>query len=64
MTIGSIGRSLELFFIDGKPEGMQTAELFNWTGHVLMAPRTRMPVSIWSLAWSRAAFSRSISRLR
>jgi hypothetical protein len=32
------GRSLELFFIDGIPEGMLTAEVFNWTGHVLMAP--------------------------
>ena len=46
MTIGSIGRSLELFFIDGKPEGMQTAELFNWTGHVLMAPRTRIKAAL------------------
>jgi len=36
------GRSLELFFIDGKPDGMMTAEVFNWTGHVLMAPRTRI----------------------
>jgi len=34
------GRSLELFFIDGRPEGMLTAEVFNWTGHVLMTPRT------------------------
>lgn len=36
------GRSLELFFIDGDPEGMLTAEVFNWTGHVLMTPRTRI----------------------
>jgi hypothetical protein len=36
------GRSLELFFIDGKPDGMQTAEEINWTGHVLLAPRTRI----------------------
>ena len=36
------GRSLELFFIDGKPDGMLTAEVFNWTGHVLVAPRTRI----------------------
>ena len=33
------GRSLELYFIDGKPDGMLTAEVFNWTGHVLKAPR-------------------------
>src|SRR5205085_10084872 len=36
------GRSLELFFIDGKPDGMLTAEVFNWTGHVLMTPRTQI----------------------
>ena len=36
------GRSLELFFIDGKPDGMQTAEELNWTGHVLLTPRTRI----------------------
>lgn len=35
-------RSLELFFIDGNPEGMLTAEVFNWTGHVLVTPRTRL----------------------
>lgn len=36
------GRSLELYFIDGKPDGMLTAEVFNWTGHVLMSPRTQI----------------------
>lgn len=36
------GRSLELFYIDGHSDGMLTAELFNWTGHVLMAPRTQL----------------------
>lgn len=38
MTNQLQGRSLELFFIDGKPDGMQTAEEINWTGHVLLAP--------------------------
>lgn len=33
---------LELFFIDGKPDGMLTAEVFGWTGHILVAPRTRL----------------------
>ena len=42
MRIGPQGRSLELFFIDGKPDGMLTAEVFNWTGHVLVTPRTRI----------------------
>lgn len=36
------GRSLQLFFIDGRPDGMLTAEVFNWTGHVLRLPRTRL----------------------
>ncbi|SEQ70406.1 protein of unknown function [Loktanella sp. DSM 29012] len=36
------GRSLELFFIDGRPDGMLTAEVFNWTGHVLRTPRTQI----------------------
>lgn len=36
------GRSLELFYIDGHPDGMITAELFNWTGHVFVTPRTRL----------------------
>lgn len=40
------GQSLELFFIDGKPDGMLTAEVFNWTGHVLMAPRTRLGAAL------------------
>lgn len=42
MTGGVLGRSLELYFIDGRPDGMLTAEVFNWTGHVLVAPRTRL----------------------
>lgn len=36
------GQSLELFFINGNPDGMLTAEVFNWTGHVLVAPRTQI----------------------
>ena len=35
-------QSLELFYIDGDPDGMVTAELYNWTGHVLIAPRTQL----------------------
>jgi len=38
----SKGRSLELFFVDGQPDGMLTAEVFNWTGHVLRIPRTQL----------------------
>jgi len=31
-----------LFFVDGQPDGLLTAELFNWTGQVLQVPRTRL----------------------
>jgi hypothetical protein len=40
------GRSLELYFIDGRPDGMLTAEVFNWTGHVLMTPRTQIGAAL------------------
>lgn len=43
---GAIGRSLELYYIDGRPDGMVTAELFNWTGHVLMFPRTQLSAAL------------------
>lgn len=36
------GRSLELFYLDGSPDGMVTARIFNWTGHILSAPRIRL----------------------
>lgn len=42
----SEGRSLELYFIDGRPDGMLTAEVFNWTGHILMAPRTQISAAL------------------
>jgi hypothetical protein len=47
-------RSLELYFIDGRPDGMITAQVFNWTGHVLFVPRTRLPE-----AMKRAEVSRT-----
>ena len=46
MTEFSQGRSLELFFINGKPDGMLTAEVFNWTGHVLMTPRVQLGAAL------------------
>jgi len=30
----SQGRSLRLFLVDGTPNGLLTAEIMNWTGHV------------------------------
>lgn len=37
----SNGRSVRLYLADGKATGILTAEIMNWTGHVLAAPRTR-----------------------
>lgn len=37
----SSGRSVRLYLADGKATGILTAEIMNWTGHVLAAPRTR-----------------------
>ena len=35
------GRSIRLFLVDGTP-GLLTAEIMNWTGHVLTGPRSRL----------------------
>ncbi|MBO1022841.1 GIY-YIG nuclease family protein [Methylobacterium sp. SD274] len=42
----TVGRSLELYYIDGRPDGMVAAEVFNWTGHVLMFPRTQLNAAL------------------
>lgn len=36
------GKSIKLFLADGSPNGILTAEIINWTGHVLSAPRTKL----------------------
>jgi predicted GIY-YIG superfamily endonuclease len=38
-----LGRSIKLYLVDGTPQGVMTAEIMNWTGHVLMGPRTQLP---------------------
>ena len=38
----SSGRSIRLFLADGTPGGIITAEIINWTGHVIHAPRSRL----------------------
>ena len=40
--MAGVGKSLELFFVDGRPDGILTARVFNWTGHVIKSPRTRI----------------------
>jgi hypothetical protein len=34
------GKSVRLFLVDGTPGGLVTAEIMNWTGHVLAGPRS------------------------
>lgn len=33
------GRTVRLFLVDGSSSGLITAEIINWTGHILVAPR-------------------------
>ena len=46
MNCDNKGRTLQLYFIDGRPDGMLTADVFNWTGHVLMAPRNQIKTAL------------------
>ena len=34
------GKQIKLFLVDGSPGGLTTAEITNWTGHVLSAARS------------------------
>ncbi|WP_028658673.1 GIY-YIG nuclease family protein [Nocardioides insulae] len=36
------GKHIELFLVDGTPGGLTTAEILNWTGQVISAPRAEM----------------------
>ena len=38
-----VGRSLKLFLVDGSSTGVITAELGNWSGKAVVAPRTALP---------------------
>lgn len=38
----NLGRSIRLFLVDGTPNGLLTAEIMNWTGHVLTGPRSKL----------------------
>lgn len=42
MADSTQGQTLQLHYVDGDPDGLLTAEVFNWTGHVLAAPRARI----------------------
>lgn len=34
------GKQIRVYLVDGSPGGLLTAEIMNWTGHVLAAPRS------------------------
>jgi hypothetical protein len=36
----AVGKQVRLFLVDGTPGGMLTAEIMNWTGHVIAAGRS------------------------
>ena len=38
----TLGRSIRLFLVDGTPGGLIVAEIINWTGHVIQAPRSSL----------------------
>lgn len=37
-----MGKSIRIFLVDGTPSGIRTAEVVNWTGSILVAPRSRL----------------------
>ena len=49
------GRTLKLFLVDGAANGLLTAEIMNWTGHVLVGPRSRLAELIQRPESSRPA---------
>lgn len=36
------GKQVRLYLVDGTSGGLITAEIMNWTGHVIMAPRSEL----------------------
>lgn len=42
MPMNYLGRTLKLHLVDGEPSGLITAEIMNWTGHVITGPRGQL----------------------
>ncbi len=40
----SVGRSIRVYLVDGTPGGLLTAEIMNWTGHIVAAPRSDLAI--------------------
>lgn len=41
-----IGRTVRLFLVEGTATGILVAEIMNWTGHILVAPRSKLPEAL------------------
>lgn len=37
------GRTIKVFLADGVPDGLRTAEIMNWTGKMVVFPRSQLP---------------------
>jgi hypothetical protein len=42
----SVGRSIRVYLADGTPGGLLTAEIMNWTGHIVAAPRSDLAMML------------------
>lgn len=49
----SEGRTVRLFLVEGSPTGLLAAEIMNWTGHVLVTPRSKLPDALKRTECSR-----------
>lgn len=36
------GRTIRIYLVDGVPTGTLTAEIINWTGKLIVAPRSQL----------------------
>ncbi len=37
-----LGRTIRIYLVDGTPTGIMTAEIMNWTGKIIVSPRTHL----------------------
>lgn len=37
------GRTIKIYLAEGEPNGVMTAEIINWTGKIVVAPRSKLP---------------------
>lgn len=37
------GKTIRIYLVDGEPAGILTAEIINWTGKIIVAPRLLLP---------------------